>query len=74
MQVEHGESGRHDLLNADGESVTDHEWVQVVGNKTIMDLEGIRHCMVTMSAGQTSVRCYARKGAQPGQDNGAVRI
>jgi len=58
--------------NAAGEKVTDHEWVQVLGNKTLMDLEvGYDLGLVTLSAGANNLLdVMPEKGAQPGAGNG----
>jgi iron complex outermembrane receptor protein len=62
--------------NADGESVTDYEWVQVFGNKTIMDLEvGYDLGMVTISAGANNLLdVMPEKGAQPGSGNNGAFV
>lgn len=58
--------------DADGVSVTDHEWVQVLGNKVLMDLEvGYDLGLATVSAGANNLfDVMPEKGAQPGAGNG----
>jgi len=63
-------------VNADGESVTDHEWVQVLGNKLITDLEvGYDLGMATISAGANNLfDVMPEKGAQPGDGNNGAFV
>lgn len=58
-------------VNANGESVTDHEWVQVLGNKILTDLEvGYDLGMATISAGANNLfDVMPEKRAQPGGGN-----
>ena len=63
-------------VNADGESVTDHEWVQVLGNKVITDLEvGYDLGMATISVGANNLfDVMQEKGAQPGSGNNGAFV
>jgi hypothetical protein len=62
--------------NAAGEDVTDHEWVQVFGNVSVMDLE-VSYDMgaVTVSMGANNLLdVMPAKGAQPGGGNGGAFV
>jgi len=62
--------------NAAGENVTDHEWVQVFGNVSVMDLE-VSYDMgaVTVSAGANNMLdVMPAKGAQPGSGNNGAFV
>ncbi|HIF58697.1 MAG TPA: TonB-dependent receptor [Rhodospirillales bacterium] len=63
-------------VNADGESVTDHEWVQVLGNKFITDLElGYDLGMATISFGVNNLfDVMPEKGAAPGDGNNGAFV
>ena len=62
--------------NAAGEDVTDHEWVQVFGNKMITDLEvGYDLGMATISCGANNLfDVMPEKGAQPGSGNNGAFV
>jgi hypothetical protein len=62
--------------NAAGADVTDHEWVQVFGNVSVMDLE-VSYDMgaVTVSMGANNLLdVMPAKGAQPGSGNGGAFV
>ena len=62
--------------NAAGADVTDHEWVQVFGNVSVMDLE-VSYDMgaVTVSMGANNLLdVMPAKGAQPGGGNGGAFV